>query len=139
MGIGGRIPPLLGACARQFRRIRPWFDLFGMHPLPVATRDFAGRGPVWALGNPHTKMKIPTFISTAALLGSVIAVFLAGRHSQSPAQSAIDAMVDARLAARELKLVQSFAPEFRVIAEHLFGKPAITVRQVYKDQGDAMG
>jgi hypothetical protein len=84
-------------------------------------------------------MKIPTFISTAALLGSVIAIFLAGRHSQSPAQSAIDAMVDARLAARELKLVQSFAPEFRVIAEHLFGKPAITVRQVYKDQGDAMG
>jgi hypothetical protein len=28
MGIGGRIPPLLEACAPLLRRILSWFDLF---------------------------------------------------------------------------------------------------------------
>jgi|GEM_PF-3701808 len=58
-------------------------------------------------------MKASSFISTAALLGSVFAIFLASRHPQTPTQSDIDAKVDARLAARELDIVQGIAPKVR--------------------------
>jgi hypothetical protein len=58
-------------------------------------------------------MKTPTVISAAALLGSGIAIVLAARHPAAPTQAEIDARVDARLAARELRLVESIAPKFK--------------------------
>ena len=64
-------------------------------------------------------MKAPTLISTAALMGSVFAIVLAGRQPKSPSQSDIDAMVDARLTARELELVQEFEPKFRVMYDEM--------------------
>ena len=64
-------------------------------------------------------MKAPTLISTAALMGSMFAIVLAGRQPKSPSQSDTDAMVDARLTARELKLVQAFAPKFKVMFDEM--------------------
>jgi hypothetical protein len=60
-------------------------------------------------------MKAPTIISSVALLVSAIAIMLATRHPQAPSQSEIDAQVDARLAARELRLVEAYTPRFRVM------------------------
>ena len=40
MGIGGRIPPLLEACALLFDRILPWFDFLVMRQVEfVKIRD----------------------------------------------------------------------------------------------------
>ena len=60
-------------------------------------------------------MKAPTIISSVALLVSAIAIMLATSYPQAPSQSEIDAHVDARLAARELRLVEAYTPRFRVM------------------------
>lgn len=58
-------------------------------------------------------MNIPTIISTAALIVSLGAGYLAYRASSEASEENISALVDERLAARELKFVQTHAPKFR--------------------------
>lgn len=58
-------------------------------------------------------MKLPAIISTIALIVSIGAGYVAHSASSRPSEEEIDHLVDARIAARELKFVQSYAPRFR--------------------------
>lgn len=58
-------------------------------------------------------MKMPTIISTTALIFSLGAGYLALRASSEFSEEEISALVDDRLAARELKFVQAYSPKFR--------------------------
>ena len=69
-------------------------------------------------------MTTPTILSLVALLASAVALVLATRHPLAASQSEIDAQVDARLAARELRLVEAYTPRFRVMFAEM-GEPKI--------------
>lgn len=58
-------------------------------------------------------MKALPIISVFALIVSLCAGFYAFQVSSQTSEAKINAMVDARLAARELKFVQTYAPKFR--------------------------
>ena len=60
-----------------------------------------------------TIMKIPAIISTIALIVSIGAGYVAYDASSRTSKAEINDLVDARLAARELKFVQAYAPRFR--------------------------
>jgi hypothetical protein len=58
-------------------------------------------------------MKAIPIISVLALIVSLCAGFYAFQVSTQASEARINAIVDARLAARELKFVQAYAPKFR--------------------------
>jgi len=58
-------------------------------------------------------MKTSTFISTVALLVSMCALYLGNKHSPTVGQENLNAIIDARIAARELEIAQGFAPNVR--------------------------
>jgi hypothetical protein len=58
-------------------------------------------------------MKALPILSILALIVSLFAGFHAFQVSTQTSEAKINAMVDARLAARELKFVQAYAPRFR--------------------------
>ena len=58
-------------------------------------------------------MKAIPIISSIALIASLSAGFVAIRAQSKFSETKINALVDARLAARELKLVQAWAPKYR--------------------------
>ena len=60
-------------------------------------------------------MKTSPLISAIALIVSLGAGFVAIRAKSEVSEAKISALVDARLAARELKLVQAWAPKYRAM------------------------
>lgn len=58
-------------------------------------------------------MKVIPLTSTLALIASLGAGFVAIRAQSKVSETKINALVDARLAARELELVQAWAPKYR--------------------------
>lgn len=58
-------------------------------------------------------MKRPEVISVVALIVSLSAGFLAIHVSRAASEAEINARVDARIAARELKFVDTYAPKLR--------------------------
>jgi hypothetical protein len=62
-------------------------------------------------------MKPSTLLSITALLLSLGSGLLALRAASEVSEEQIRALVDARLAARELKFVQTYSPKFREMFE----------------------
>ncbi len=58
-------------------------------------------------------MKALSIVTTVALVVSIFSGYVAFKASSEVSESKINALVDARLAARELKFVQTYAPHFR--------------------------
>ncbi|MES2997134.1 MAG: hypothetical protein V4733_10035 [Verrucomicrobiota bacterium] len=58
-------------------------------------------------------MKAYSLISGIALMLSLGAIFIAIKATENASEAKINALIDARLAARELRLVQTVAPKFR--------------------------
>lgn len=58
-------------------------------------------------------MKSLPILTIVALVVSIFSGYIAFKASSEVSESRINALVDARLAARELKFVQTFAPHFR--------------------------